>query len=242
MIVGEGTVLIVVEDALLRDVVALACNRVGCMIAGVGDHGDWATHHRNRADLVVASATLADGPIEMFVPALVDGATAVMVVNDTRDEDRAIALLGGGVSACISADAGLEELAQAIKEVLGGGVVLQPGTARSIIDQWRQLRRGGGGSLGLLNRRGLPRAGLTPRESDVLAAMADGLSTKAIARRLGVAPKTIENHKIRVFEKLGVRNQAQAVTEAMSQGLLVTPSETSYDHERLPGRSAPALA
>ncbi len=49
--------------------------------------------------------------------------------------------------------------------------------------------------------------------------MSKGLATKAIAIELGVAIKTVENHKIRVFEKLGVRTQAQAITVAMSFGL-----------------------
>ncbi len=52
--------------------------------------------------------------------------------------------------------------------------------------------------------------------------MAEGMSGKAIARHLGVALKTVENHKIRVFNKLGVRTQAHAVSVAIGQGLLTT--------------------
>jgi DNA-binding CsgD family transcriptional regulator len=54
----------------------------------------------------------------------------------------------------------------------------------------------------------------------VLASLADGLSTKAIARRLGLAVKTVENHKSRVFDKLGVNTQAHAVSLAIGQGLV----------------------
>ena len=50
--------------------------------------------------------------------------------------------------------------------------------------------------------------------------MTEGLATKTIARRLGVASKTIENHKIRIFQKLGVRSQAQAVSVAIGHGLV----------------------
>jgi len=49
------------------------------------------------------------------------------------------------------------------------------------------------------------------REMEVFNAMADGLSTKAAARLLGVAVKTVESHRTRVFAKLGVRSQAQLV-------------------------------
>ena len=56
--------------------------------------------------------------------------------------------------------------------------------------------------------------------------MVEGLSTKAIARRLGVAYKTVENHKIRVFEKLRVRTHAQAVSVAIEHQLvLIGPNE-----------------
>ncbi len=54
--------------------------------------------------------------------------------------------------------------------------------------------------------------------------MAEGLAAKAIASRLGVALKTVENHKIRVFNKMGVRTQAQAVSVAFALGLTSTPS------------------
>ena len=59
----------------------------------------------------------------------------------------------------------------------------------------------------------------------VLTAMAEGLATKAIALRLDVAVKTVENHKARVFGKLGARNHAHAVTLAIEQGLLSPPSQ-----------------
>ena len=53
-------------------------------------------------------------------------------------------------------------------------------------------------------------------------AMAEGMATKTIARHLGVAIKTVENHKIRIFDKLGVRTQAHAVSVAIGHGLLTT--------------------
>ena len=54
----------------------------------------------------------------------------------------------------------------------------------------------------------------------MLVAMTDGLPAKSIARRLDMAVKTVENHKIRIYDKLGVRTQAHAVSLAISQGLV----------------------
>jgi DNA-binding CsgD family transcriptional regulator len=75
---------------------------------------------------------------------------------------------------------------------------------------------------------GIP-ASLTVREHDVLVAMADGLPAKSIARRLGMAVKTVENHKIRIYDKLGVRTQAHAVAVAIGQGLLADRRMASAD-------------
>src|SRR5205809_513286 len=96
------------------------------------------------------------------------------------------ALLQGGVT--VVAETGTVD--DAVRAVARGDIALHPVAAATVVDQWRRLRVGAGGST-----VGNQRLALTPREVDVLAAMADGLSTKGIARRLGVAVKTVENHK-----------------------------------------------
>jgi DNA-binding CsgD family transcriptional regulator len=50
---------------------------------------------------------------------------------------------------------------------------------------------------------------LSVRENEVMRLLAAGDSTKDIAARLGISPKTVDNHRIRVFEKMGVENAAQ---------------------------------
>ena len=63
-------------------------------------------------------------------------------------------------------------------------------------------------------------AGLTARESEVLALLAEGLSNKSIARRLDISPKTVGNHVEHIYTKLGVSNRAGAAMEAMAHGLV----------------------
>ena len=63
-------------------------------------------------------------------------------------------------------------------------------------------------------------AALTPREVEVLQHVANGLMTRQISEVLGISPKTVENHKQRIFTKLGVQNQAHAVSVALRRGLL----------------------
>jgi DNA-binding NarL/FixJ family response regulator len=64
---------------------------------------------------------------------------------------------------------------------------------------------------------------LSNREVQVLGEIGAGSTTRIVAETMGISPKTVENHKQRIFTKLGVQNQAHAVAVAMRQGLL-TPS------------------
>lgn len=61
---------------------------------------------------------------------------------------------------------------------------------------------------------------LSHREIQVLGEIGSGSTTRAVAEAMGISPKTVENHKQRIFAKLGVQNQAHAVAVAMRQGLL----------------------
>jgi DNA-binding CsgD family transcriptional regulator len=65
---------------------------------------------------------------------------------------------------------------------------------------------------------GPPMRLLTPRERDVLSLVAQGFAGKQVARHLGISPKTVEQHKTRIFAKLGVPNQAAAVSAVLGSG------------------------
>jgi DNA-binding NarL/FixJ family response regulator len=61
---------------------------------------------------------------------------------------------------------------------------------------------------------------VSPRERDVLTALASGATNPAIARELGLSPNTVKQHASSIFRKLGVRNRAEAVRRADELGLL----------------------
>ena len=75
------------------------------------------------------------------------------------------------------------------------------------------------GQLVSRSRAGGP-AGLTTRESDVLALLAQGMPNKGIARELGISPKTVSNHVEHVYSKLGVPNRTGAAMYAMQYGIV----------------------
>lgn len=66
---------------------------------------------------------------------------------------------------------------------------------------------------------------LTPRELEVLQALAGGASNEAIARSMGISPRTLRNHISNTYHKLGIFDRAQAVIVAVREGLVeVEPS------------------
>lgn len=69
-------------------------------------------------------------------------------------------------------------------------------------------------------RRACRSSSLTRREIEVLALIGAGCTTREVSRRLDISAKTVENHKQRIFGKLGVQNQAHAVAVGMRSGLL----------------------
>ncbi|HUB76940.1 MAG TPA: helix-turn-helix transcriptional regulator, partial [Solirubrobacteraceae bacterium] len=65
--------------------------------------------------------------------------------------------------------------------------------------------------------------GLTPREGEVLALIADGLTNAEIAQRLTVTPTTIKSHINHIFAKASIRDRAQAVRYAYRHGIAEPP-------------------
>jgi ATP/maltotriose-dependent transcriptional regulator MalT len=70
------------------------------------------------------------------------------------------------------------------------------------------------------NEAAIRSLGLSPREVQILAAMAGGESNKELARRLGISPNTVKTHISRVYEKLEVERRVQAIEKARSLALI----------------------
>ena len=69
---------------------------------------------------------------------------------------------------------------------------------------------------------------LTSRELEVLAALADGLSNKAIAARLGISDETVKFHLSAIFGKLGASNRTDAVRQALRRGIVELDAELKF--------------
>jgi len=225
---GVHSVLSVVvahEDSLPRDIIARACAQrhnlsvVGCVATG----GEIMTSCLSSPpDVVVVSDSISE-QFDQVVDAVLAVGTRVVVICTNPSLAQVIHLLELGVHGVMLDDSSPLEIATGVQAVARGGMALNPTVAVTLVGHWSRLRQEVARSDARIGRT------LTPRESEVLEAMAEGLSTKAIARRLGVAYKTVENHKIRVFEKLQVRTHAHAVSVAIEQQLVPIGPDKSTD-------------
>jgi DNA-binding NarL/FixJ family response regulator len=112
--------------------------------------------------------------------------------------------------------------------VAAGEALLSPGVTRRLISEFARLRphriAGTGiAGTGVAGTAGRPAAlaALTPRETEVLRLVAEGLSNTEIAGRLVVTEETVKTHVSRMLSKLGLRDLTQAVVAAYESGLVV---------------------
>jgi len=234
---GAPRIVVAHDDGLVRDMVGFACARGGVdVVAEVDRYDNLVSCCRALApDVALAADRLGDAWVEDALPQLFEAGTRVIVLSADPSPDRLSQVLVADVCGYLSYDAGIDEVVGGIFSVARGEVALNPEVLSTVVHQWRRLRAGP--SWGGTRRRPV----LTPRELDILAAMSDGLAAKAIAARLGVALKTVENHKIRIFDKLGVRTQAHAVTMAMAHGLAVPASRSTGGGAGVEAGFSPAL-
>jgi DNA-binding NarL/FixJ family response regulator len=132
----------------------------------------------------------------------------------TLHEDRAYLnqALEAGVRGYVLKRSAVENLVQAIRAVMVGGLYIDPAIVGRVFESKQVNKR-------LAARKGVAPA-LTDREADVLKMAALGFTNKEIASRLDVGVKSIETYKARGLEKLGLKTRAELVRYASGQGWL----------------------
>jgi DNA-binding NarL/FixJ family response regulator len=127
--------------------------------------------------------------------------------------------LRAGASGFLLKDVTAERLFDAVRVVAAGEALLAPGVTRRLISEFTRLRP---------VPETLPSTALnalTPRETEVLRLVAEGLSNPEVARRLVVTEETVKTHVSRILAKLGLRDRTQAVVAAYESGLVVPGRE-----------------
>ncbi len=140
--------------------------------------------------------------------------TAFVIFVDGADEEDSLNALYAGARAILPRTAKPDEIVTAIKAVTKGLAVLPSELLPTLLS--------GASLVGeLLDDHDTDRARLTPRELEVLAAMADGVSNKAIARRLGISFHTAKFHVAAILAKLNADSRTEAVARAAQLGLVM---------------------
>lgn len=138
------------------------------------------------------------------------GTRARVLVLTVHDEQAYVAeAVVSGADGYLLKTVNHAELADAIRRLWAGEAVLHPAVARTVIKEMSNLAGGEGASTDL-----------SVRELEVVKLLAQGLSNKQIAVRLGVGVETVKTHISSILGKLGAVDRTQAVALAMRRGLI----------------------
>src|SRR6266403_2186423 len=142
---------------------------------------------------------LLEGEGFAIVAEVGDGHEAVRVARERCPD---VAVVDFGMPLLNGFDA-----ARAINEVQKGMVYLSPGISQTVVQAY-------------LTKSDVPPDPLTPREREVLQLVAEGKTTKEVAKLLGISVKTAESHRTRIMEKLEIHETASLVRYAVRRGLI----------------------
>ncbi len=134
----------------------------------------------------------------------------VVVVSAYSDEYRVAEALRAGAHGYLLKTAGTRELVEGVRTAAAGGTPLSPSLADAVLRAMRKPGKPGSGTID----------SLTAREVQVLRLFATGLSTREVASSLGISPKTVETHRIRIYEKLGCKSVVDLTRIAVRTGLV----------------------
>ncbi|MFV9674235.1 MAG: response regulator [Anaerolineales bacterium] len=173
-----------------------------------------ASLERLRPDVVVMDIGLPDlSGIDAAreVKRLREG-TAVVALTIHEDEEYFFKMLDAGASGYVPKRAAPEELLTAIRAAAMGEVYLYPSMAKLLVKDYLTQESQAEARGGM--------DGLTDREQEVLAHLADGATNLEIGETLGISPKTVARHRENIMRKLGMHSRTELVKYAIRKGII----------------------
>jgi len=210
-------ILIVDDHAVVRDGLrVMLSRREEFVVVGEAENGLDAVAKVRELDPDVILMDLRmpelDG-VEAMRQIRAENSEAKFLVLTTYDTDEYIFdAIEAGAKGYLLKDASREDLFQAISAVHRGESLVQPGVASRVLDRLAQLTRQAG-------QAAEPQL-LSDRELEVLQLMASGAANKQIASDLTISESTVKTHVTNIFQKLDVNHRTEAVTKAMSKGII----------------------
>ncbi|HEY6779999.1 MAG TPA: response regulator transcription factor [Thermoleophilaceae bacterium] len=204
-------VVIVDDHVALRRGMELLLRRHGHHVVGTADDAEQGESLilRRRPDVALVDLSLPGESGAQLTRRLLKQESDLRIILYTGAADEAELLdgLDAGAAGFALKSGDPEELEEALRTVADGGDYLDPRLAP------------------LLARGGDPRAGvLSPREREILALLADGLSGEEAAKRLFLSSETVRTHVRNAMTKLGAATRVHAVALALQQGEIEAPA------------------
>ncbi|MFJ9825162.1 response regulator [Streptomyces sp. NPDC101160] len=208
-------VLIVDDQTIIRDGLVTICERLpGIEVVAVAGDGEQAlaavAEHSPDVVLMDLRMPRMDGIEATRRITAGHPGTHVVVLTTYSDDESIQAALAAGALGYLTKDAAREDIDRALRAAARGQALLDPAVHARLVALARQQPAPGSAELP---------DGLTAREAEVLAGMAQGLSNREIARSLFVSEATVKTHVNRVFAKTGSRDRGQAIAYAHRRGL-----------------------
>jgi DNA-binding NarL/FixJ family response regulator len=136
--------------------------------------------------------------------------TRTIILSMHREKQYVVRALRAGAVGYLVKDAGTAELELALRATAGGDSYLSPAASKHLVADYPRMA---------VDRRG-DEDSLTSRQREVLKLIAQGLTTKAIARHLNISVKTADTHRAKLMERLGIHDIAGLVRHAIKVGLV----------------------
>jgi DNA-binding NarL/FixJ family response regulator len=166
-------------------------------------------------DLAVVDLDLPDGDGTALIEALfsVNPHAVVLILTASPDHETHARVVQAGAAGVLHKSARVKDIVDAARRLTAGEAILSVNEVFELLRLAGRLQERDSKS-----KRDIER--LTPREREILGALADGLSDKQIAERLSVSAGTVSNHFMNIFKKLGVHSRVQALVFALRHGIV----------------------
>ena len=211
-LVGGKRVVLVDDHELIRHGLRLAFERAGDFVvvaeaASVAEGA--AVVARERPDVLVTDVRLPDGSgIDLAARVRAqDPAVGIVVLTMYSGDEHLLGALEAGASAFVNKDAPSDDVVAAARHAVASPRAFAAEDLAGAIQRRMSAPRG---------------PSLSPRETEVLHLLSDGLSASQIGKRLYISESTIKTHIGKIYDKLGATNRAQAVMIAVRAGLVPT--------------------
>lgn len=211
----ETRILVADSHGLVREAIcSLLRNEFDMDVVGEADDGRVAIQlaRELRPDVVVIETNMPNlNGIEATRQIIRESPQIkVLALSACSDRRSVCEMLKAGASGYLLKRCAFQELVTAIQNVVSNRTYLSSHISKLVVDEYLHGSAEQGASAYSV---------LTSREREVLQLIAEGKSTKLIARDLYVSPKTVEWHRSQLMKKLGIESVAELVKYAISEGL-----------------------